>query len=240
MAWSTAQVAKMSKVTSRTLRHYDEIGLLSPAWVGGNGYRYYEKEQVLRLQQILVMRELGVGLEAIREIVQQGRDQVEVLRMHRRWLLEERDRFAQLARTVTRTIEELEEGDDMTSVAHWFEGFDPARQEELQQEARQRWGASNVDSAAPPDMAQWAAQLGALVELIDAGHQPGDQEVLDTLDGHYRWLASGSWTPNRESYTGLGNLYADDPRFRKNFDKTDPRLAEFMRQAMTTYAETRL
>ncbi|MGB3437424.1 MAG: MerR family transcriptional regulator [Actinophytocola sp.] len=79
MAWSIAQVAKMSKVTSRTLRHYDEIGLLPPAWVGGNGYRYYEQEQLLRLQQILVMRELGVGLDAIKEIVQQGRDRVEVL-----------------------------------------------------------------------------------------------------------------------------------------------------------------
>jgi DNA-binding transcriptional MerR regulator len=139
MAWSIAQVAKMSKVTSRTLRHYDEIGLLPPAWVGANGYRYYEQEQVLRLQQILIMRELGLGLDAIREIVHRGRDQVEVLTMHRGWLLAERDRFARLARTVTRTIEELEGGDNVTSMDHWFEGFDPAKQEELQEEARQRW-----------------------------------------------------------------------------------------------------
>ena len=249
MAWSIAQVAKMSKVTSRTLRHYDEIGLLPPAWVGGNGYRYYEKEQLLRLQQILVMRELGVGLDAIREIVQQGRDQVEVLRMHRGWLLAERDRYARLARTVTRTIEELEGGENVTSMDHWFEGFDAAKQEELQEEARQRWGAEQVDAAKFKGTAkewwqtegkQWAEQLTALIALIDAGHEPGDTEVLDTLDGHYRWLSSGHWTPNRESYTGLGDLYADDPRFRKNFDKTDPRLAEFLRKAMAAYAQARL
>lgn len=65
MAWSITAVAKMSGVTSRTLRHYDEIGLLPPAWIGGNGYRYYEDEQLLRLQQILVLRELGVGLSEI-------------------------------------------------------------------------------------------------------------------------------------------------------------------------------
>jgi DNA-binding transcriptional MerR regulator len=250
MAWSIAQVAKMSKVTSRTLRHYDEIGLLPPAWVGGNGYRYYEQEQLLRLQQILVMRELGVGLDAIKEIVEQGRDQVEVLRMHRRWLLAERDRFARLAHTVTRTIEELEGGDNVTSMDHWFEGFDSAKQEELQQEARERWGAEQVDAAnahvkgKPKEWwqaqgKQWAEQLGALVALIDAGHEPGDAEVLDVLDGHHRWL-SGFWTPDRESYTGLGNTYADDPRFRANFDKTDPRLAEFMRKAMAAYAQARL
>jgi DNA-binding transcriptional MerR regulator len=250
MAWSIAQVARMSKVTSRTLRHYDEIGLLPPAWVGANGYRYYEQEQLLRLQQILVMRELGLGLDAIKGIVRQGRDQVEVLKMHRGWLLAERDRFARLARTVTRTIEELEGGENVKSMDHWFEGFDPAKQEELQEEARQRWGAEHVDAAnaavkdKPKEWwqsqgAQWAGTLTTLVGLIDAGHQPGDPEVLDVLDGHHQWL-SGYWTPNAESYTGLGNTYADDPRFRANFDKTDPRLAEFMRAAMAAYAQARL
>jgi hypothetical protein len=63
--------------------------------------------------------------------------------------------------------------------------------------------------------------------------------VLDVLDGHHRWL-TGFWTPNRESYTGLGNVYADDPRFREKFDRTDPRLAEFMRAAMAAYARERL
>jgi DNA-binding transcriptional MerR regulator len=250
MAWSIAQVARMSKVTSRTLRHYDEIGLLPPARVGANGYRYYEQEQLLKLQQILVMRELGLGLDAIKEIVSKGRDQVEVLRMHRGWLLAERDRFARLARTVTRTIEELEGGENVTSMDHWFEGFDAAKQEELRAEARQRWGAEQVDAAnarvkgKPAEWwqsqgRQWTEQLEALVALIDAGHQPGDTEVLDVLDGHYRWL-SGYWTPNRESYTGLGDVYADDPRFRANFDRTDPRLAEFLRTAMAAYARARL
>lgn len=252
MAWSIAQVARMSKVTSRTLRHYDEIGLLPPAWVGGNGYRYYEQEQLLRLQQILVMRELGVSLDAIKEIVHQGRDRIEVLTMHRRWLLAERDRFERLAQTVSLTIDELEGGENVSkkSMGHWFEGFDSAKQEELQEEARQRWGAEQVDAANAhvkdkskewwqSQGQQWAAQVEALVALIDAGHEPGDAEVLDMLDGHYRWL-SGYWTPNRESYTGLGDLYADDPRFRANFDKTDPRLAEFLRKAMAAYAQARL
>ncbi|HEY0452188.1 MerR family transcriptional regulator [Actinophytocola sp.] len=174
MAWSTAQVARMSKVTSRTLRHYDEIGLLAPAWVGANGYRYYEREQLLRLQQILVLRELGVGLDAIAEIVHQGRDRTEVLRLHRKWLLAERDRFQLLADTVSRTIEELEGGEDASakSMDHWFEGFDPAKQAELQQEARERWGTEQVDAANAQvedksqqwwqdQGARWAAHLAA-------------------------------------------------------------------------------
>lgn len=253
MAWSIAQVARMSKVTSRTLRHYDEIGLLPPARVGGNGYRYYEREQLVRLQQILVLRELGVGLETIAEIVHQGRDQAETLRLHRKWLLAERDRFQQLVDTVSRTIEELEGGDTVNakSMDHWFEGFDSAKQADLQEEARQRWGAAHVDAANEhvkgksadwwkEQGAAWTAQLAALIELIDAGRAPDDPETLDVIDGHYRWLSSGYWTPNRESYTGLGDVYADDPRFRANFDKSDPRLAEFLRAAMAAYAQARL
>jgi MerR family transcriptional regulator, thiopeptide resistance regulator len=252
MAWSIAQVARMSKVTARTLRHYDDIGLLRPAWVGGNGYRYYEREQLVTLQQILVMRELGLGLDAIAEIIHNGHDKVAALRMHRRWLLAERDRFDRLAGTVARTIRELEEGCQMTtkSAAHWFEGFDPAKQAELAEEARQRWGAEQVDAANErvkdksaqwwqQEGQRWLAGLNTLVQLIDAGHAPNDTEVLDAVDEHYRWICQ-FWTPNRESYTGLGNLYADDPRFRANFDKTDPRLAEFMRAAITAYAQTRL
>jgi DNA-binding transcriptional MerR regulator len=252
MAWSIAQVARMSNVTSRTLRHYDEIGLLPPAWVGTNGYRYYEQDQLLRLQQILVMRELGLGLDAIKEIVTENRDRVEVLKMHRGWLLAERDRYERLVRTVSRTIEELEGGENVNakSMDHWFEGFDTAKQEELQEEARQRWGAEHVDAANAKvggksqewwqrEGRTWADQLTTLVALIDAGHQPGDPEVMDVLDGHHRWI-SGMWTPDRESYTGLGELYAGDPRFRANFDRTDPRLAEFLRDAMAAYAQARL
>src|SRR2546430_11694881 len=132
MAWSIAQVARMSKVTSRTLRHYDDIGLLTPAWVGRNGYRYYEREQLVDLQRILIMRELGLGLEAIAEIIHDGRDQVEALRMHHSWLLAERDRFAELADTVARTIEELAGGGVVTRKppTDWFKGFDPAKQGE--------------------------------------------------------------------------------------------------------------
>lgn len=58
MSWSIQQVARVPGVTARTLRYYDEIGLLRPADVGANGYRYYDREQLLRLQQILLLREL--------------------------------------------------------------------------------------------------------------------------------------------------------------------------------------
>ncbi|MFE3288938.1 MerR family transcriptional regulator, partial [Streptomyces sp. NPDC059233] len=143
MAWSIAEVARMSKVTSRTLRHYDEIGLLPPAWIGSNGHRYYEEAGLLRLQQILLMRELDLGLREIQAVLDSRLDQVAVLREHHQRLLTERDRLETLARTVGRTIAELEEGKDkgqMTKInkpENLFEGFQPPSEAEA--EVRERW-----------------------------------------------------------------------------------------------------
>ena len=136
MAWSIAEVARMSGVTSRTLRHYDGIGLLAPAYVGGNGYRYYEVEQLLRLQQILLLRELGLGLSEIADAIGSQPGTVEALRRHHARLLAERDRLGVLARTVARTIAELEGGDPVTQPKinrpeNLFEGFDPSAYEDL-------------------------------------------------------------------------------------------------------------
>ena len=62
MNWSIQELAKLGGTTSRALRHYDEVGLLPPSSVGANGYRYYDERALLRLQRILLLRELGLGL----------------------------------------------------------------------------------------------------------------------------------------------------------------------------------
>ena len=69
MEWSIQQIAKLAGTTSRTLRHYDDIGLLAPSSVGGNGYRYYDQAALVRLQRILLLRELGLGLPQIAEVL---------------------------------------------------------------------------------------------------------------------------------------------------------------------------
>jgi DNA-binding transcriptional MerR regulator len=250
--WSTAQVARMSKVTSRTLRHYDDIGLLRPAAVAGNGLRFYEREQLLRLQQILVLRDLGLGLEAISTIVNEGGDRVEQLRRHHRWLLEERDRFGRLARTVAATIEELEGGENVR-IEEIFENFDAEKQARYEAELvdrhgdemkahiaeskRKMSGWTKADAARVQE--QWRSILARLVELIKAGAAVADERVQAVIAEHHSWL-SNFWTPNRDSYGGLAQTYAETHDFRVQFDADHPRLAEFLRDAMDTYARARL
>ncbi|RKT57945.1 MerR family transcriptional regulator [Saccharothrix australiensis] len=253
MAWSIAQVARMSKVTSRTLRHYDAIGLLEPAWVGGNGHRYYEREQLLRLQQILLLRDLGLGLDTVAEVLDGRHRAVDVLRNHRRWLRAEQERLARLADTVTRTIREMEGGEHNMKMEELFDGFDADQQARYEAELVERLGEGvqeHIDEGkrrmrgwtradADTFMAEWHAVAEAYGALFDAGVAPDAPEAQEVTDRHYRWICLG-WTPNRESYTGLGRLYVDAPDFKVQFDARAEGLAEWVRDAIAAYAEARL
>ncbi len=250
MAWSIAQVARMSKVTSRTLRHYDSIGLLSPAWVGDNGYRYYEKEQVHRLQQILLLRDLGLGLDVVADMLN-GTDQLTVLRNHHRWLQDERRRLDRLADTVARTIHELEGGDEV-KMEELFDGFDAAKQKEYEAQlvdrfgddvkehlasSKQRWqGATKAD--ADRFLREWQDIVTRATELFTANTPVDAPEAQELIDRHYRWICL-SWTPNRESYSGLADLYLEG-EFRSQLDAQADGVAEWSNAAMKHYAQTRL
>lgn len=126
MSWSIQEVARMSGVTARTLRYYDEIELLPPAGVGTNGYRLYGHDQLLRLQHILLLRELGVDLATIRAVVDERSDPADTLHAHHRQLLAERQRLDRLAHTVAVTIAHLEQGDDMPA-ENLFAAMTPER-----------------------------------------------------------------------------------------------------------------
>lgn len=145
-SWTIGELARLSGVTSRTLRHYDGIGLLEPVGTAPGGRRIYGREELVRLQQILVLRELGVDLTTIGHVVRSGAErgvQVAVLRAHHTRLLAERDRFDRLAATVAATVQSLEGGRVMTA-KNLYAGFDNS---EYEVEARRRWGDEAVTSA---------------------------------------------------------------------------------------------
>jgi DNA-binding transcriptional MerR regulator len=109
--YKVKQLAKLRGVSVRTLHHYDEIDLLKPAEVGENGYRYYGREELLRLQQILFYRELKFSLEDMRALLSSpGFDRVAALRAPRARLGEDVARYGRLICTIHETLEHLEGG----------------------------------------------------------------------------------------------------------------------------------
>lgn len=254
VSWSIQQVARLSGVTSRTLRYYDEIGLLTPAAIGANGYRYYEEAQLLRLQQILLLRELDMDLPAIAAVVDGARDQLEALRAHRQRLLAERHRVDVLVETVAVTIAHLEEGTVMPA-EEMFAGFRFTRETIAELEA----GAiARTGNAAPPHFdelkrrtADWSEEQFRQVErdgaeterrllaLLRDGVAPDDAAVFTVLDDDV--AAQVRLLPlTGEEYAQLGEAFAAAPELRAHLDAQDPRLAEYMRDAMAAYAAARM
>ncbi len=252
-AWTTAQVVRMTGLTSRTLRHYDRLNLVVPMAKTTGGMRVYGRPELLRLQEVLLLRELGLSLSTIRSVVDGRTDRAQALREHQARLLIERDRLARLAETVQRTIEDLEGGRPMSEEA-LFEGFDPERQKAYERELVEDWGVSQqaldrsraaVKTLGKEGIAALEAERArieaALLDLMAGGVAPDDRQVMDTLRGHWE-LTGRYWDadPSAEAYAGLGDMYVQHPDFKARYDAMAPGMAQWMSDAMTAYALARL
>ncbi|MEU3560928.1 MerR family transcriptional regulator [Kitasatospora sp. NPDC006786] len=251
MAWPIADVARMSGVTARTLRHYDEIGLLPPAWIGSNGHRYYEERQLLQLQQILVLRALGVGLTEIARILGDQVDELEALRGHRRRLVAERDRLDALATTVSRTIADLErsrkDGTPMTinRPENLFEGIQPddvdasLRDFPEHAEAARRATAAMSPAEIEAGQRERTARMIHLAELLAAGHPADAEPVQSTIDEEYQQLRTIRSVP-AEEYLAIARSCTENEQWSAAYEAIAPGLAAYQRAAMEAYAAARL
>ncbi|WP_328910030.1 MerR family transcriptional regulator [Streptomyces sp. NBC_00234] len=251
MDWPISEVARMSGVTARTLRHYDETGLLPPARIGANGHRYYEEQQLLLLQQILVLRALGVGLPEIGRILSDQVDEVDALRGHHRRLLAERDRLDALAGTVSRTIAELErsrkDGHPMTinRPENLFEGVQPTHYAdnmrdfpELAEEVGRR-AATMSQADADAGHRERTAQMIRLAELMASGHAADAEPVQAEIDAQYRALTQLR-SVSAEEYRAIGHSCVENDVWRTAYESIAPGLAAYQRDAIDAYAATRL
>lgn len=237
------EVADLVGISVRTLHHYDEIGLLRPAHTTASGYRLYDDRDLETLQQILFFRELGFPLKKIKEIVgSPGFDRQAALELHRKMLLEKRERLDAMIETVEKTIKHAKGEIEMTN-AEKFKGFDFSGGNPYEQEARERWGDAAVDraNAKYADKA-WQNEMGSRMNAIYAKlaelreGSPSSVEAQSAIKEWYDLLNEmGSYPP--EAFKGLGQMYVDDPRFTKNIDQFGEGLAVFMRDAMAVFAD---
>lgn len=246
MEWSIQDIARIAGTTSRTLRHYDELDLLKPSRVGGNGYRYYDQAALVRLQRILLLRELGLGLPAIAEVLEGQKDTSHALRTHLSWLRQEQQRLTRQIRSVETTLHKLKEGEQLMA-EEILDGFDNSQHE---QEVVERWGRAAYDRG----QRQWASLsreqqrermaeqeriAQALAEAGARGEDPASDAVQALVRRHHAWV-SFFWEPHREAYINLGEMYVADPRFSAVYDRHAEGAARFIRDAMRVFAEKNL
>lgn len=251
MEYTIQKLGKLAGVSSRTLRYYDEIGLLKPARVNSSGYRIYGQTEVDTLQQILFYRELGLSLEEIHTIINAPNfNSKAALVAHREKLLEKRTQLDQLIENVNKTIAHSE-GRTLMSDQEKFEGFKKKMIEENEhkygEEIRDRYGEKTIQAAnekvlnmSQEDHDKVSALSEKMMSALKEGFKLGDpscKAAQEAADLHRQWLCyfwpEGHYT--QEAHYGLAQMYVEDPRFTAYYDKEQPGLTQFFKEAIAIY-----
>jgi len=249
MEYTVQKLGQMAGVSTRTLRYYDEIGILKPARINSSGYRIYGQAEVDRLQQILFYRELGVSLESIRDIVTAPSfDGVRALLDHRDKLLEKRMQLELLIVNVEKTIA-LTEGRITMTDKEKFAGFKQKMIEDNEkkygQEIREKYGDATVDKSnkkiqnMTPEEYDRITNLAnevmvTLQEAMETG-DPAGELAQKAADLHRQWLSFYWDGYTKEAHASLAQMYVDDPRFTAYYDVEQPGTAIFLRDAVLIY-----
>lgn len=247
MEYTIKKLGELAGISTRTLRYYDEIGLLRPCRINSSGYRIYGQNEIDNLQQILFYKELGIELTEIAKIMgSPDFDRLNALKNHLTSLQKRQKQINLLIETVHKTILN-EEGAITMSDKEKFEGFKQQLIDENEQkygeEIREKYGNQTVDESNAKmmnltkeeydKMQTLAADIIERLETaVTSKEDPNGETGLAIAAMHKEWL-SFSWPQySAEAHAGLAQMYVDDERFTAYYDKTVTGCAEFLRDAV--------
>lgn len=252
MEYGINQLAKLSGVSARTLRYYDEIALLKPSRVSEAGYRFYGPDEIDLLQQILFYRERGLPLEKIRSILfDEDFDRLEAMKEHLRELKKQQEKISGLIKTVNATIASMK-GEIFMSDKEKFEVF---KQEMLKgyenqygKEAREKYGDEEVNASVNRILSMSAEDYQRFQELekevlkslkaaVAAGENPESETGRKIAVLHKEWLGYSWKEYTEQAHKGVVSTYLEDERFRKYYDREQEGCAKFLLDAVNFWSE---
>lgn len=253
MEYTVQKLARLAGISARTLRFYDEIGLLKPARISTSGYRIYGEKEVDALQQILFFRAMDLDLGTISAVMQDPAfDRLQALRTHLGTLEAKQAQLSLLIDTVQKTIEK-EEGSRTMTDQEKFEGFKQSLIDENErqygQEVRAKYGSAATDESNQRMLRMTKEQydtmqatgdaiLAQLEAAVQAGIPPASEEGRDIALLHKQWLGFTWPQYSMEAHEGLVQMYVDDERFTAYYDRKVPGCARFLRDAVDAWKGT--
>lgn len=251
MNYTIKQLADLSGISTRALRYYDEINLFKPAIVGENQYRYYSKSQLIDLKQILFFKALGLSLNEIKEMLTgDSYSQIDLLVENRNKLTEKINQLEDLVKNCQSTIQHCR-GNLIMTDNEQFSGFDAEKQQVYEDYLKAKGVSQQVIDNSWKKVSKHTKQqkesLHNKCKLITKGladcinHQlaPNSDEVQALIDQHYQWVCE-YWTPNRDTYKGLAEMYGDNNEFADFYKDYHPDMIPFLQSAMIHYSEKHL
>ena len=252
MEYTIQQLSNLAGVSTRTLRWYDELGLLPPLRVGDNGYRIYGPEEVDRLQLILFYRAMGMELRRIREMLDAPDfDRLDALRAHLKALEEKERELTLMIDSVKETILSAERNEimsDKEKFKAFKKGIVDENEAQYGKEAREKYGDAQVDSAnanimglKEHEFARWSELdkdiLAKLEQAVTEGFSPEGEVGKELTALHLEWLSFSIKGCSPAQQKGIAQLYVCDERFTAYYDKKVPGCAAFLTAAVSHWAK---
>jgi MerR family transcriptional regulator, thiopeptide resistance regulator len=248
MSYSIGQAAGVAGVTIRTLHHYEEIGLLPASERTRSGYRSYDESDLERLQRILYYRELGFPLSEITALLEDPHNDAATHLRRQHALLKRRlQRLEAMIDAVELEMEAQQMGISLTPEER-FELFGDFVPEDYEKEAEERWGDTEVYKQSQRRVAAYTKQdwlkikqEGGAIEqrlkaAFESGTAPDSDVAMDLAEEHRLQITRWFYDCSHEIHRGLGQMYVDDPRFKKHYEAIAHGLAEFLRDAAAANA----
>jgi DNA-binding transcriptional MerR regulator len=239
------EVARLCGLTVRALHHYDAIGLLGPAQRSPRGYRLYRDDDLLRLQQILVYRELGLPLERIKALMNdRGFDRRAALLQQREQLKRRASQTQSMIAAIDAVLNTLD-GEHPMNAKELFDGFDPSAHEA---EVKERWGdtpqyaesARRHEGYTKEDYARMKEEsvdlLRRIADLMRSGAAPTQAAALDLAEEHRLQIDRWHYPCSHAMHQALGQMYVADARFTATMDAHAEGTATFLEAAIRANA----
>lgn len=252
MRYSIREVSELAGVSARTLRYYDEIGLLKPLEISETGYRYYGEQELTLLQQILFYRERGLELKQIQKIIYQSDfDVMRALQEHLLDLEAKKKHMESLIFTVEQTIRSMK-GECEMSDKEKFQAFRERivreNEEKHGAEIREKYGDDEMDSAnrkmlnMTEEEFERFQNLGKeintqLEEAVRTGEKPESEKGKRIVLLHKEWLGKTWKQYTKDAHIAIGNMYISDERFKLYYDKEVAGCATFLEKAIRYWGE---
>ncbi|QXE02002.1 MerR family transcriptional regulator [Terribacillus sp. DMT04] len=250
MTYTVQKLAALAGVSKRTLRYYDQIGLLKPAELNASGYRIYTEKEVDLLQQILFYSALGVDLHTIRSIIYSPEfDRKQALEEHRKQLVAKQQQIDLLLGNVEKSIQMIERKEHMSDQEK-FAGFKEEKLAENEvmygEEVRETHGeeaayAANqkfrdITAEQYKDMQKTEQQLFLKIKEAMQTGNPAGTEALQAAELHHKWLAFTWPSYSKEAHAGLAEMYVQDERFTAYYENHIQKgAAQFLRDSIQHY-----
>ena len=239
MKMQIKEFAEFTGVSVRTLHYYDEIGLLRPAFVDkSTGYRFYDENSLLRMQEILFYRELDFSLKSIGEILSSPNyDKNKALKEQKHLLTLKKERLERLISAI----------DDAVKGENVMKAFDNSEFEKHKAEAKEKWGKTDAYQEHAEKTKGYSKQkwtdlaegmdsiMGEFAVAMKNGEKADSaavQELVKKLQSH---ITENFYRCTKEILAGLGQMYVADERFKNNIDKHADGTAAFICEAISTY-----